>query len=99
MNTQSAFFRVHLVRLMLVTTFLVGCLPARVAQASVLPSNVQPFLAQLAQDDPTDLVRVIIQMHADDATMADKVRSAGGEVVRPLEMIHALVVDLRAQAI
>lgn len=99
MNTQSAFFRVHLVRLMLVTTFLVGCLPARVAQASVLPSNVQPFLAQLAQDDPTDLVRVIIQMHADDATMADKVRSAGGEVVRPLEMIHALVADLPAQAI
>jgi len=58
--------------------------------------NIQPALLQMAQEDPGQTVRLIVQK-TDKGQMAEALATQlGGEIVADLSMIHAFAVEMAA---
>ena len=74
-----------------------GSLPAVTFTAPYNGNDrLSPYLRQLAVQDPNDLVRVIIQMHTQDRTVESLIHQTGGQIIKRLTLINALVVDVAA---
>ncbi|MCE7990184.1 MAG: hypothetical protein DYG89_54275, partial [Caldilinea sp. CFX5] len=76
------------------------CLPAGSVHAQpLMPPRTQERLLHLAATQPESMVRVIVQQQSKTAAVADLVAQIGGRVVRTLDLIDGLVVELPAKAI
>lgn len=64
--------------------------------AATAATKLQPYLQELAQTDPTDLVRVIVQHDGASSPLQETVTALSGTVVNELDFIDALVVDIAA---
>jgi len=62
-------------------------------------AKVQPFLQRLAREEPTDVVRVIVQHDGATAAVTALVATFEGTIVNELALINALVITLRADAL
>ncbi len=60
-------------------------------------TTIQPLLRKIAAEEPTRLVRVIVQQ-AENAQLDAKVIALGGEITRELELINGFAADLPAGA-
>lgn len=79
------------VTLLLILSIL---LPNAPVSSAASYSNIQPYLLQLADEEPTLSVSAIVQGNVEDARFTQWVESLGGKVTRNLSMIHAFAIQM-----
>ncbi len=82
-----------IVELVLIVTALGGAAPAPAALA-----HAQPLLLQIAQDNPQQVVDVIVQKEVVGTGLEKSVAALGGWVTRDLSLINAFAAAMTAQA-
>ncbi len=75
-----------------------GSLPAA-ASSTNTQSSLQPYLATLAQQEPNEWVRVIIQTDAGQTKLVDLLDEVAGRYIRTLDLINAVVAEVPASAL
>ncbi len=64
--------------------------------AQTPPSNLHPYLARLAAEQPTAMVSVIVQKSVEDTSVEARVRELGGRIIADLSIIHGFAAELPA---
>ncbi|MFN8597443.1 MAG: S8 family peptidase [Anaerolineae bacterium] len=67
--------------------------------ASTSTARLQPLLAQMAADQPDQLVSVIVQKAAQDNRVEKAAVNLGGKVTKDLHIINAFVAEMTAQQV
>ena len=83
-----------LLALLLILVLTLAPAPANTQAAA----NVQPALLAMAAEQPDTAMRVIIQQSENQANIADTISQLGGTVLKELNIINAIVVEMEAQA-
>jgi serine protease AprX len=95
---EDGMFAARRIACTLLILLILGSIGSRAVESGFKRArNLQPQLAQLATQEPDRIVSVIIQpgdtLHARAA-----IESLGGEITRELDIIHAVVAEIRAGA-
>jgi serine protease AprX len=93
-NTKLFKFLHFFLGLMLVASLFGSATPL----SSSLTPKVQPILAQIASNNPNQMVSVIIQKMAGTTDVENQVLSLGGELTQDLSIINAFSAQLTARS-
>jgi serine protease AprX len=82
--------------LLALALILTAAIPLFAPSAAGAEPQIQPQLLQMAEEDPDQTLRLIVQK-AEDSQMAEALAAQlGGEIVADLSMIHAFAVEMAA---
>jgi serine protease AprX len=91
--------RHKLLQILIGLIFVIGLLGPTVLPAGAeISIHAHPLLVQLAEENPDQMVSVIVQKLADDGRLEAKVAQLGGRVTKDLHMIHAFAAEMKASA-
>jgi hypothetical protein len=68
------------------------------APPPALAAQAQPVLVEMAEQNPAQQVRVIVQQMAGTTGAEAQVAKLGGHVTRDLSIIHAFAAEMKAEA-
>ncbi len=84
-------------QLILVLIVIAGTTTPAYAQSE--PYHVHPALLTLAEENPNEIIRVIVQQNAPAAVSRQAVAEVGGAVANELTLINGLVLELPARSV
>lgn len=88
-----------IINILLIVALLTPSAPLFAASNSTSNALLHPFLEQIVQEQPTRVVRVIVQKLTQDNSVEEVTASLGGEVVRDLSIINAFVAKIPAKVL
>lgn len=94
--TRIVWLHRTLVWLLVLTLFLS---PAAPVAAQPISLRVHPALLQLAEAQPNEVVRVIVQRKAEAQLSPAVLTPTGGRVIKELPFIHGFIMELPARAV
>ena len=88
----------QLLQYFLITVLVVGMFGSFAPAPGIEAMKAQPVLVELAAQNPTQRVQVIVQKAAGTSEVEEQVTSLGGQVTQDLHIINAFAAEMTAEA-